>query len=184
MELTGRLVREAVRKYPNQDEVDYEIEQEMLEILPVAFAEGTWEWDDLEDIIEWKSGRFGGTNVESFNENPTRKVEEAIQETLATNSVLRKVECLSGLDGVRVRTATALLLFVDPEAYTVLDLNAWETLQESGNLYTDMSDDPAPDEYLRYLGVCHALANEFGVELRTLDRALWVLGGYTGRQNN
>jgi hypothetical protein len=36
-------------------------------------------------------------------------------------------------------------------------------------------DDPAADEYLLYLGACWAIANEYDVSLRTLNRALWVL---------
>ena len=176
MDLTGRLVREKARAYP--DEVDsYETEAEMLDILPVAFEEGTWQWDDLEDIIHWKSGRFGGANVETLNENPKREVEDTINEVVETNSAVQKVKRLRSLDGVQVRMASALLLFMNPTAYTVLDVNAWETLQDSGNLYAELPTDPDADDYLRYLGVCHTLANDLGVDLRTLDRALWILGG-------
>jgi hypothetical protein len=176
MDLTGRLVREKAREYPN--EVDnYEIEEKLLEILPVAFAEGTWQWDDLEDIVHWKSGRFGGANVETLSENPKREIEDTINEVVKTNSAIQKVKRLRSLDGVRVRMASALLLFMDPTAYTVLDTNAWETLQDSGNLYAELPDDPDTDDYLRYLGVCHTLASDLSVELRTLDRSLWVIGG-------
>jgi hypothetical protein len=168
-------VREKAREYPN--EVDsYETEAEMLEILPVACEEGTWQWDDLEEIVYWKSGHFGGANVETLNENPKREVEDIINEVVETNSAIQKVKRLRSLDGVQVRMASALLLFVSPTAYTVLDVNAWETLQDSGNLYAELPTDPDSDDYLRYLGVCHTLANDLGVGLRTLDRALWVLG--------
>lgn len=95
---------------------------------------------------------------------------------METNSAVQKVKRLRSLDGVQVRMASALLLFMDPTAYTVLDVNAWETLQDSGNLYAELPTDPDADDYLRYLGVCHTLANDLGIELRILDRALWVLG--------
>lgn len=174
MELTGRLIREAARKYPDQEEVDYETEEEMLEILPVAFAEDSWEWEDLEWIVGWKSKRA----LPAFKENDLELAKDTVRRTLERRSVVQKVETLQdNLSGVRVPVASALLLFMEPQAYTVLDVNAWETLQDSGNLYADLSDDPDPDEYLRYLGVCHALAAELDVDLRTLDRALWVLGG-------
>lgn len=127
-------------------------------------------------VIKWNSGRFGGINVESFNEYPTRNVEETIQETQATNSVPRKVERLFGLDGVKVRTASALLLFVDPEVCTVLDINAGRS-SKSLTISMRTSNVPDTDEYQRYLGVCHTLANEVDVSLRALDRALWVLRG-------
>lgn len=175
MDLNGRLIREKAREYPDEAG-HYKSEEKMLDILPNAFAEGSWERDDLEYIVEWKSGRFGGTNIESFNENSDRKVREAIDGALEANSVVRKLDCLTKLIGVRVRMATALLLFMDPQGYTVLDTKAWERLLASGHLQVELSTDPTAGEYLRYLGVCHSLAEELDVELRTLDRALWVLG--------
>ena len=57
MELTGRRIREAARAYPRQDSVDLEEEERQLEVLPAAFAEGSWTWEDLEWIVDWKSRR-------------------------------------------------------------------------------------------------------------------------------
>jgi len=53
--------------------------------------------------------------------------------------------------------------------------NKANVLQETGYLGQKLSDDPTADEYLLYLGACWAIANEYDVSLRTLDRALWVL---------
>ena len=61
------------------------------------------------------------------------------------------------------------------DRFTVIDERAWNVLQETGYLGQELSDDPTADEYLLYLGACWAIANEYDVSLRTLDRALWVL---------
>jgi hypothetical protein len=40
-----------------------------------------------------------------------------------------------------------------------------------------MPDSPTVEDYLLYLGACWPIANESDVNLRTLDMALWALGG-------
>jgi hypothetical protein len=50
-------------------------------------------------------------------------------------------------------------------------------LHENGYLPDEMPDDPTVEDYLLYLGACWAIANEYDVSLRTLDMALWALGG-------
>ena len=72
---------------------------------------------------------------------------------------------------------SAFLLFMNPDRFTVLDWKAWSVLHESGYLPDEMPDDPSVDDYLLYLGACWAIANEYDVSLRTLDMALWALGG-------
>jgi hypothetical protein len=79
------------------------------------------------------------------------------------------------LSGIGVPVASAVLLFINPDRFTVIDERAWSVLQETGYLAQELSNDPTVDEYLLYLGACWTLANEYDVSLRTLDRALWVL---------
>jgi len=39
-----------------------------------------------------------------------------------------------------------------------------------------ISEAPSVEEYINYLDIFRTSSDEFNVELRTLDRALWVLG--------
>lgn len=171
MELTSRLIRETARAYPKQDGVDFEEEERQLELLPVAFAEGSWRWEDLEWLVDWKSRRAAGY----FEDNDPQFAEEILDQAIEARGIVEKVETLTELKGVGVPMASAFLVFMDPTAYTVLDVRAWESLAAVGHIDTELSETPTIDQYLTYLGVCHPLANEFEVELRTLDRALWVL---------
>lgn len=174
MKLTGRRIREAAQAYPEQDGVDIEEEERQLELLPVAFAEGSWTWGDLEWIVGWKSKR----TLPDFKDNDQDLAEDTVRRALERRSVRQKVDTLQdNLDGVGVPVASALLLFMDPTAYTVIDEKAGGALRDGGHVDAKLSETPTVDEYLTYLGVCHALANEVDVELRTLDRALWVMGG-------
>lgn len=70
------------------------------------------------------------------------------------------------LDGVRVPTATALLAVVLPDRHTILDMRSTKALVRLGRW----------DEtggYRAYVDVCRRLAEDAGVDLRTLDRSLW-----------
>ena len=80
------------------------------------------------------------------------------------------------LSGIRVKMASVFLLFMNPEKYTVMDWRAADVLHNEGYLQSPISDDPSVDEYVEYLQVCQSVAEEFEVDLRTLDRGLWVLG--------
>lgn len=173
MELTGRRIQEAARAYPEQDGVDLEKEERQLATLPVAFDEGSWTWEDLEWIVRWKSNRV----LPAFRENDAELAEDTVRHTLERQSVVQKVKTLQdNLHGVGVPVASTLLLFMDPAAYTVLDEKAWGALRSAGHLDVALSETPTVEEYITYLGVCHTLANEVNVDLRTLDRALWVIG--------
>jgi len=172
MTLSLQLLEEQKVAYEAKENQSAE-EIERLKALPSAFDEGTWTWDDLKWIVRWKSSR----SIGYFERNDRKNVEKRVSEALATNSVSEKVDILSELDGVQVRMASAILLFVNPERFTVLDWRAWDVLHESGYLPDEMPNDPTVEDYLLYLGACWAIANEYNVSLRTLDMALWVLGG-------
>lgn len=173
MELTGRLVREKAREYPDESPMSFEEEQANLEDLPFAFEEGSWCWDDLEWIIRWKSPRA----LSDFEENDVDEGKQVIEEVIREVSVLKKVEKLKeAIDGVHIPVASSILLFMNPTAYTVLDTYAWGKLHDAGFISTKEPSTWKSSHYLQYLGICHALAEELKVDLRTLDRALWVMG--------
>lgn len=144
-----------------------------LKTLPEAFENGSWTVEDIEWIVRWKSSRSMGY----FRRNDSEDVRECIGRALNVERVSQKIEILTQLDGVAVRMASAVLMFMDPDRFTVLDWRAWAVLHRTGYLPDEMPADPGVEEYLLFLGACWALANEYDVSLRTLDRVLWSLGG-------
>jgi thermostable 8-oxoguanine DNA glycosylase len=115
------------------------------------------------------------TGPRIFPKNDDAVIQEHIERAVHKSNVRDKVEALTSLSGIGVPVASAVLLFINPDRFTVIDERAWNVLQETGYLPQELSDDPTVDEYLLYLGACWTLANEYDVSLRTLDRALWVL---------
>ncbi len=153
----------------------YEDEVTRLESLPTAFEEDEWTHEDLEWIIEWKVRVFAKPILKHLDKNDDEEIRARINEAVHESNIRTKVEALTSLSGIGVPVASAVLLFINPDLFTVIDKRAWNVLRETGYLEQELSDEPTVDEYLLYLGACWAIANEYDVSLRTLDRALWVL---------
>lgn len=71
------------------------------------------------------------------------------------------------LQGVQVPTSSTFLHVCFSDPYPILDVRAFWTLgidKMPGNLYEAWPD---------YVRVCRSLADQAGVDMRTLDRALW-----------
>jgi len=175
MDLSQRTLEYLESKYPEEEDM-YDEEVEQLESLPTAFENGTWSQEDVEWIIEWKVGpAFVKPVLGHFHNNDDAVVQEHIKRAVRESSIRSKVEALTSLSGIGVPVASAILIFINEDRFTVIDERAWNVLQETKYLSQELSEDPNVDEYLLYLGACWTLANEYDVSLRTLDRALWVL---------
>jgi thermostable 8-oxoguanine DNA glycosylase len=161
-------------KYPREEDM-YDEEVKQLESLPTAFEEGTWSREDLEWIIEWKVGVFTKPILKHLRKNDDKEIQAKIEEAVHEPDIRSKVEALTSLNGIGVPVASAILMFIDKDRFTVIDERAWNVLQETKYISQQLSEDPTVDEYLIYLGACWTLANEYDVSIRTLDRALWVL---------
>lgn len=172
MTLSQQLLEEQEVAYEAEED-KYTEEIDRLESLPSSFADGSWSREDMEWIVHWKSSR----SIGYFNDNDDKEVKHLVNDALNANSVSEKVDILTRLDGVQVRMASAILLFMNPDRFTTLDWRTWDVLHENGYLPDEMPDHPTIEDYLLYLGTCRAIANEYDVSLRTLDMALWTLGG-------
>lgn len=175
MTLTQQLLEQKVNDY---EEPLYEDELDRLDSLPKKFENGDWTQDDLEWIITWKVGRaFEKPTLRHLRSNPNERINDAIETAVTARAIGDKVDALTSIKGVGVPVASAILLFIDPTRFTVIDERAWRALREMEYVDQELSEDPTIEEYLLYLGACRSLANEYDVTLRMLDRALWALGG-------
>ena len=131
-------------------------------------------------IVGWKAARvLGKASWEARVPRDTRaafsKASKGIDEELVS-----AVDLLDRLPGVGVRMATAILMFYDPDRFSVMDVNAWRSLVHIGFAdafdfwYEDAADYPA------YNMACRQLSEQFRHNLRDTDRALWILGATAG----
>jgi hypothetical protein len=127
--------------------------------------------DNLKKIIYWKSPRV----VHYIDGNPPEKIREAIEKATAPDATLQEaIVALTGLRGVGLPVASAILTAIFPHRYTVIDFRALEALGH---------DAAGIEFYRQYLEFCRELAESGTVHpqadcpapttLRALDRALW-----------
>lgn len=138
-------------------------DEDCLAAGAAARVRGSYTRDELILICAWKTERSKSrvaTNTETEAEFATGRAFRAADEGL-------RIEALTGLAGVGVPTASALLFFAFPNDYPILDVRALESLgQKARTSY------PAP-YWIDYLLACRRISKELGVPIRTLDKALW-----------
>lgn len=144
---------------------DYPGEGELI-AGPVAAAKKRryLTFEEFIAIAEWKSPRPRKhylTNQPSFVEEVTRVA------LAATTSPRLAIESLTILEGVSWPTASVFLHFCHSEPYPIMDFRAlWSLSTEVPAKYSFAFW----DEYADYT---RAIASEWRVDMRSLDRALW-----------
>src|SRR5712671_5566904 len=118
--------------------------------------------ENLAKIFEWKTKGRGRSRL---LRNTDEEIADALSLAVNAKTARAAIAVLTGLHGVLVPVACAILTAIDPEHFTVIDFRALEAL---GSKNADRS----VNFYLDYLDPCRQLAKDHGATLRDLDRAL------------
>ncbi len=119
---------------------------------------------DFDAIFEWKT-RGRGRSRPALNGDD--EIADALDLASAARTERAAIAVLTGLSGVDVPVASAVMTAVAPDKYTVIDFRAlWSLGVERVPWHSVVY-------YLRYLAACRSIAARAGTDLRTLDRALW-----------
>ncbi|MGE0405854.1 MAG: hypothetical protein AB7O65_06110 [Candidatus Korobacteraceae bacterium] len=150
-------IRELEFRYTDSAE-----EEAMAAGTEIACAE--YSRENLTRIYQWKNGNW---NISRLDRNSDAEIADALRLALGARTERAAIAVLTGLFGIEVPIASAILTAIDSNRYTILDFRALEALGNgTKSPYTI-------DFYLKYLRACKELAQQAGVELRTLDRAMW-----------
>lgn len=135
-----------------------------------ARARGHYDRDEFVLICAWKTERSRSLVAG----NSETAIELASGRALRVKDEAKRMEALTVLDGVGVPTASALLFFAFPTEYPILDVRALESLgHKARTVYPT-------DYWVEYLLACRRIADEAGVPIRTLDKALWQASKESG----
>lgn len=126
---------------------------------------GAWTLDALKPIVRWKSQRA----LPLVRENDPYDIEDALRTMCSGATDRAKTAVLTGLRGVLVPMASAILTAVNRQRFTVIDRYVLGSL-------LGWRAEPTIGLYADYLDFCRREARALGVSLRTLDRALWQWG--------
>jgi hypothetical protein len=128
-----------------------------------ARARGHYTRAEFIEVCAWKTVR----SRPKVAGNSEAAVVDATGRALSAAEEGTRVSALLELSGVGVPTASTLLYFAFPEDYPILDVRALESLGVKPRSMYPVGF------WLEYLGTCRSLARRAGVDIRTLDKALW-----------
>lgn len=125
---------------------------------------------ELRWLGEWKTPRIR-PQIARNSEAGVRGVTEA---ALLARGDARRLGVLLGLRGVGVAVASVVLHFAEPARYPIYDVRVRSALRRIG---LRRRFPPTPVGWEAYARTLRALSDRHRVSLRTLDKALWRLGG-------
>lgn len=116
------------------------------------------------NVISWKTR---GRSSHHFLKNSEERFKIIIGRVSHHESAESNISNLKCLHGVGAPVASTILSVMFPQEYTILDFRALHALGIPKKLYYSNSFFP------EYNAFCLQLAKKNGVDLRTLDKALW-----------
>lgn len=131
--------------------------------------------DTLYKIAREKSPR----RAELVNQNEPEYVPAITALAFKQKDDVKAVQLLCVLDGVDLPTASAVLSWMFPERWPVIDRRAWQTLYRSEIVKTHRNGTGlGRQQWVSYLDVVRALASElseFSLTPQRVDRILYAL---------
>ena len=148
-------------------------EKELIALAKNAKKRGYLLKNEFLELCVWKSPR-PKKRFESNDEDVINYITKTAFDANCPESI--RINILTLLNGVKHRVASAILHMVCLEEgvskdYPIMDFRALATL---GYKMTDTDRRYEESEFwIEYTKYCRRVAQEYGVDLRTLDRALW-----------
>ena len=124
----------------------------------------------LHTLARWKSPRI----LPLIRRNSPLAVRTAARLAAAAGDEVSRLRALLTLQGVGVPMASVVLHFTFPNRYPVMDVHVRAALPR---LRVRERVSNSPDGWVRFCVALRRLSSRYRVSLRTLDKALWMLGG-------
>lgn len=135
------------------------------EIAVVARPKGYLTLDQFLLLAKWKTPR----SQSRCRKNSESYVQHVTGTAFAAEDPRFKIEVLRLLDGVEWPTASVLLHFCDSEPWPILDYRALWSLSHA--VEPHQHGFPLWEQYVAFT---RTLADEHGMTMRQIDRALWA----------
>ena len=146
------------------DRYEYQIsETELMALKSTVNRRGHLTKNEPEKVAYWKAPRSAG----HARKNDEDYVTEITRFAFSTECERARVESLTLIDGVSWPTATVILHLFHNAPYPILVFRAlWSISLEVPGRYSF-------NFWWIYVEFCREAARSAGVDMRTLDRALW-----------
>ena len=169
-----RISRKFVREWAGEYDRRYDPAARAEEQALKAWLRGQQEPKHLDKghfvrLARWKAPR----QLSAYQSNNPTLVRQATRLAYLASDARLSVYILSGLRGVSVTVAAAILHFFHPRLFPIFDIRARTTLKKAG-FWKRRAGDAGLDAWDDYVRVMRQLARRFRVSLRDLDKALYA----------
>ena len=178
LRISRRFIREWAGEYDRRSDPAARAEEQALK----AWLRGQQEPKHLDKghfvrLASWKAPR----QLAAYQSNRAPFVGQATRLAYQALDPRLKVHILSGLSGVSVTVAAAILHFFHPRLFPIFDVRARSTLKKAG-FWKRRVDDASVDAWEEYAVIMRRLARRFRVSLRDLDKALYAYDRWRRRR--
>ena len=143
---------------------------ELMRTLRGVRRRGSFTRREFLAMCRWKSPRARP----HCERNPAFRVRRVSGLALATRSERRRLELLTGLHGVSVPMASAILTLIDPRRYGVLDIRVWQLLFRIRSVrWKPRGQGFTFRDWDRFLTELRHHARRLGVSVRTVEHTLF-----------
>ena len=152
----------------NQSKNRYVLEAAVISFRESVSERGYLRKAELRQMGQWKDHRLPS----KLDPNPPGRIENVTAEAFRLDDDWKKLEKLTDIEGVGESVASVILHLYDPDPkkYPILDKHALRSIGIDNRKVK--YDKPF---WRKYVNFCSAEAKHYGVEMRTLDRALYKL---------
>jgi hypothetical protein len=126
--------------------------------------------EELINILKWTSPR----PLRFYKQNKENDVIYITRLALAQSDDALKIHILSALKGVNYPSASAILMFDNPEKFPVLDIRVWKQLYK-GKLVNDNARGMnfTLDQWRNYLYIIRSLSTHYGLSSRQIEKRIF-----------
>lgn len=144
--------------------------QALIDKLKPVEKRGYLTKEDFLEIGMWKSARPKNW----YLKNSDKEIHDTTKQVFDTQFEKRRIDLLTGLAGVSIPTASAILTLTNPERYGVIDIRVWEVLYE----YRSVTVNPTGTNFsfknwYNYLAKLRYFAEKYQVKARDIERTLF-----------
>ena len=147
----------------------------LIRRLAPARKAGVFDRQAFLAMCRWKSPRA----VRHYRRHSAATIRRVSRAVLATRDESQRLALLTGLGGVSVPTASAILTLLEPRRYGVLDIRVWQLLHAIGAVRARPAGRGfTAAHWAEFLVLLREQARAHGVSTRAIE---WTLFGYHQR---
>ena len=126
--------------------------------------------DEALEILHWKSPR----PKKHYSKNSEERFKNISKLSFSQKDDRVKIHILTCLNGINYPSASAILMFLDPNSFPVLDIRVWEVLFEFGLVNSNPSGRNFNlDHWEKYIEIIRSYGEKLNDSVRSIEKRIF-----------